>query len=85
MDQYDYIRTAHRFYVKRIKEIARETGHSKNTIKRMLRGEHRGYGRRLKQPYPILGLTSRPLINALRRIKRRVKSSYTQRFASIIV
>lgn len=33
VDQYSYIRTAHRVYGKKIKQIARETGHSKNTIK----------------------------------------------------
>ncbi|WP_321418432.1 hypothetical protein [uncultured Desulfobacter sp.] len=36
VDQYDYIRTAHRVYGKAIKELARETGHSKNTIKKIL-------------------------------------------------
>ena len=33
VDQYSYIRTAHRVYGKKIKQIARETGHSKNTVK----------------------------------------------------
>ena len=55
VDQYSYIRTAHRVYGKKIKQIARETGHSKNTIKKVLRGEYSGYKPRLKQPYPILG------------------------------
>jgi len=32
VDQYPYIRTAHPVYGKKIKQIARETGHSKNTI-----------------------------------------------------
>jgi len=31
------------------------TGHSKNTIKRVLRGEYSGYKPRIKQPYPVLG------------------------------
>jgi transposase len=56
VDQYDYIRTAHRVYGKKIKEIARDTGHSKNTIKRALREEFRGYRARKEQPYPVLGL-----------------------------
>jgi hypothetical protein len=34
VDQYDYIRTAHRVYGKKIRQIAKETGHFKNTIKR---------------------------------------------------
>ncbi len=33
VDQYDYIRTAHRVYGKKIKQIARETEHSKDTVK----------------------------------------------------
>jgi len=44
VDQYSYIRTAHRVYGKKIKQIARETGHSKNTIKKVLRGEYSGTG-----------------------------------------
>ena len=55
VDQYSYIRTAHRVYGKKIKQIARETGHSKNTIKKALREEYNGYKPRIEQPYPILG------------------------------
>ncbi len=55
VDQYGYIRTAHRVYGKKIKQIARETGHSRNTIKKVLRGEYSGYKPRVMQPYPILG------------------------------
>jgi len=55
VDQYSYIRTAHRVYGKKIKQIARETGHSKNTIKKVLREEYSGYKPRIKQPYPVLG------------------------------
>ena len=55
VDQYSYIRTAHRVYGKKIKQIARETGHSKNTIKKVLRGEYSGYRPRITQPYPTLG------------------------------
>ena len=55
VEQYSYIRTAHRVYGKKIKQIARETGHSKNTIKKVLRGEYSGYKPRVEQPYPILG------------------------------
>ena len=36
VDQYDYIRTAHRVYGKTIRQIARDTGHSRNTIKKAL-------------------------------------------------
>ena len=41
---------------KGIKQIARETGHSKNTLKKVLRGEYGGYKPRIGQPYPVLGL-----------------------------
>ncbi len=42
---------------KTIKQIARETGHShsRNTIKRILRGKYIGYRAREHQPYPVLG------------------------------
>lgn len=53
--QYDYIRTAHRVYGKSIKQIARETGHSRNTIRRALKGEYSHYKPRAQQPYPVLG------------------------------
>ncbi len=32
VDQYEYIRVAHRVYGKTIRKIARETGHSRNTV-----------------------------------------------------
>jgi len=55
MDQYEYIRTAHRVYGKSLREIARETGHDRKTIRKVLRGEFSGYGQRQCQPYPVLG------------------------------
>jgi transposase len=55
MDQYEYIRTAHRVYGKSIREIERETGHDRKTIRKVLRGEPSGYGQRQSQPYPVLG------------------------------
>ncbi|MBU2644722.1 IS21 family transposase [bacterium] len=55
VDQYDYIRTAHRVYGKNIKQIARETRHSKNTIRKILRGQYSEYKLRQQQPYPVLG------------------------------
>ena len=54
VDQYEYIRISYRVYGKNIKQIARETGHSKNTIKKVLRGEYSGYKERDNQPFPIL-------------------------------
>ena len=55
VSQYDYIRTAHRVYGKSIKQISRETGHSKNTIRRALKREYSNYKSRQQQPYPVLG------------------------------
>jgi transposase len=54
VDQYDYIRTAHRIYGKGIRQIARETGHSKNTVKKVLKNEYVGYSIREHQPFPTL-------------------------------
>jgi DNA-binding CsgD family transcriptional regulator len=55
MDQYELVRTAHRVYGKNVSEIARETGHSRNTVKKALRGELCGYTQRQSQSYPVLG------------------------------
>jgi transposase len=55
MDQYGYIRTAHRVYKKSIKQICRETGHSRETVRKVLRNEPFGYSPRTAQPYPVLG------------------------------
>jgi transposase len=55
VNHYDYVRTAHRVYGKKIREISRETGHSKNTVKKILRGEYSSYKERENQPYPVLG------------------------------
>ena len=55
VDQYEYIRTAHRIYGKSIHEIMRETGHSRGTIRKVLRGEYKEYSRRSKQTFPVLG------------------------------
>ena len=55
MDQYQYIRTAYRVYGISVRQIARETGHDRKTIRKVLRGEPSGYGQRHSQPYPVLG------------------------------
>jgi len=53
--QYEYIRTAHRIYGKTISEIARSTGHSRNTIRKTLLNEASGYRNRQNQAFPVLG------------------------------
>ena len=55
VEEYGYIRTAQRVYGKKIREIARDTGHSRNTVRKVLRGEYTGYTARKRQPYPVLG------------------------------
>jgi transposase len=55
MDQYEYIRTAQRVYGTNVSELARQTGHSRNTIKKALRGEAWGYSEREQQLFPVLG------------------------------
>lgn len=42
-------------YGKKIRQIARETGHSKKTIKKALRGEYSGNSVRKNQACPVLG------------------------------
>jgi hypothetical protein len=44
MGQYEYVRTAHRIYGKSVRQISRETGHDRKTIRKVLRGEPSGYG-----------------------------------------
>ncbi len=54
MDQYEMIRTGCRVYSKNISEMSRMTGHSRNTIKKAIRGEPWGYKERAHQPFPVL-------------------------------
>jgi len=54
MNQYELIRTGCRVYGQNISEMARVTGHSRNTIKKAIRGEPWGYKERSHQPFPVL-------------------------------
>jgi hypothetical protein len=54
MDQYEFVRTAHRVYGKNISELARMTGHSRNPVKKAIRGESWGYKERNRQSFPAL-------------------------------
>ena len=54
MDQYSYIRTAVRVYNKGIRELSKETGHSRVTIRKVLSAEQGGYTPRQRQYYPVL-------------------------------
>lgn len=52
--QYEFIRTGYRLYGLSISEISQRTGHSRNTIRKILQNEHMGYSKRSYQPYPVL-------------------------------
>ena len=73
VDQYEYIRTAYRSYDKKIREIAKETGHSRNTVRKALRKEYIGYSERQNQPYPILGPYLKIIDNWLEQDKDKPK------------
>ena len=53
--QYEFIRTGYRVYGLSISEIARQTGHSRKTVRKMLQKEHPDYSCRETQPMPALG------------------------------
>ncbi|MDA2931033.1 IS21 family transposase [Acidobacteria bacterium AH-259-O06] len=55
MDQYELIRTAQRVYGKSIRQIARETGHHRETIRKALAGLEPQYRRRKEVPFPVMG------------------------------
>ena len=55
MDEYEFIRTGYRVYGKNISELSRITGHSRNTIKKAIKGEPWGYKERKHQAFPVLG------------------------------
>jgi len=55
MEQYEYIRSGSRVYGKSIRGLVRETGHARNTVRKVLKGEYQGYSQRQQQPYPVLG------------------------------
>ena len=48
MDQYELIRTSQRVYKKSIRQIAKETGHARNTVRKVLSGKEPKYRRNKK-------------------------------------
>lgn len=54
MDQYELIRTAHRVYGKSIRQIRRETGHHRRTIRKALQGEEPRYRRTQVVVNPVM-------------------------------
>ena len=54
MDQYELIRTAHQVYKKSIRQIARETGHTRRTIRKVLAGQEPRYRREKEPACPVM-------------------------------
>ncbi len=54
MDQYELIRTAHRVYKKSIRQIARETGHTRKTIRKVLQGLSPKYRRKVEPACAVM-------------------------------
>lgn len=80
VDQYEYIRTAHRVYGKSIHQIQRETGHSRGTIRKVLRGEYVAYQQREKQNFPVLGSYTAKIEEWLKADKEQpIKQRHTAR------
>ena len=55
MDQYEHIRTANRVYGHSLSKISRDTGHSRNTIRKALQSEVQSCKPRKSQSLPRLG------------------------------
>ena len=55
VDQYEHIRTANRVYGHSLSKISRDTGHSRNTIRKALQSEIQSYKPRKSQSLPRLG------------------------------
>jgi transposase len=55
MEQYELIRTAHRVYQKSIRQIAQETGHHRETIRKALAGVEPGYRRQQAVVCRVMG------------------------------
>ena len=54
MDQYELIRTAHRVYKKSIRQIARETGPTRRTVRKALAGQEPKYRREKEPKCPVM-------------------------------
>ena len=54
MDQYELVRTTHRVYKKSIRQIARETGHTRRTVRKVLAGQEPKYRREKEPACPVM-------------------------------
>jgi transposase len=71
MDQYELIRTAHRVYEKSIRQIAREYGHSRKTIRKALAGLEPKYRRKKDPPCPRMDPIAKIVESWLKEDKER--------------
>ena len=80
MDQYELIRTAHRVYGKSIRQIQRETGHHRVTIRKALKGLEPKYRRVKPVPQPVMGPVAETVKRWLLEDRERpVKQRHTAR------
>ena len=54
VEKYEYVRIGYRFYGFNKSKLARETGHSRNTIRKAVEEEYTGYKKRCYQPFPVM-------------------------------
>ena len=73
MDQYELIRTAKRAYGKSIRQIARDTGHHRVTIRKVLRGEEPKYRRRKRVKCAVMDAVAGVVQQWLREDRSRPK------------
>ena len=80
MDQYELIRTAHRVYKKSIRQIARETGHHRKTIRKVIAGMEPAYRRQQKPVCPVMEPWGKVVENWLEEdLKQPSKQRHTSR------
>lgn len=54
VEKYEYVRTGYRVYGLNKSKLSRETGHSRNTIRKAIEEEFTSYKKRCFQPFPVM-------------------------------
>ena len=73
MDQYELVRTAQRVYGKSIREIRRDTGHHRKTIRKALCGEEPKYRRKKRVKCAVMDAVAGVVKQWLREDRSRPK------------
>ena len=73
MDQYELIRTAHRVYERSIRQIRRDTGHHRKTIRKALSGEEPKYRRKKRVKCTVMDSVAGVVKQWLREDRSRPK------------